>query len=577
MAGHYAQSRAFSLILRRMRAPLIMLIIAYAVSVLGFVLIPGIDDQGQPWQMGFFHAFYVVSYTATTIGFGELPYPFTDGQRFWALATVYITVISWLYAIGTILTLVQDPALKRTLIENRFANNVRHLRQPFYIVCGYGDTGTQVVNTLTQRNIQAVVVDIRQGRIDELLLDELRIYVPGLCADAGDPHILRTAGLNSPYCMGLLALTDDDHSNLEVAITSKLLNPNLRIICRAETKDTQANMASFGTDHIINPYEAFAEQLAIALHSPAMHLIYEWLTQPPHTALFACEEPPHGLWIICGYGRFGKAMERYLKFEGISTIIIEADPEKTGCEDHCIKGRGTEAVTLRTADIDKAVGIIAGTDDDANNLSILMTAKDLNPNIYTVVRQNRRSNSVIFDAADTNMVMQYSIILSLKIQALLTSPLLSDFLRLARRHNNSWAEALTRKLRSLANNKAPDIWTVSIDAATSPTLIEAINQGEDMRLGHLTSDPRHQQSQLHCLPLLLKRGDDFMLLPQVEDPIQSGDQILFCGREECSRLMEWTRQNYNTLRYIITGENRPDGHIWRWLAKQRQGVISRHQ
>lgn len=570
MSVHYSQSKAFSLILRRMRAPLIVLIIAYAVSVLGFVLIPGIDEQGEPWRMGFFHAFYVVSYTATTIGFGELPFPFTDGQRFWALATIYITVIAWLYAIGTILTLVQDPALKRTLTENRFAHNVRQLRQQFYIVCGYGDTGSQVIKAMVQRGIQVVAIDIRQTRIDELLLDELRIYVPGLCADAGDPNTLRAAGLNSPYCIGLLALTDDDHSNLEIAINSKLLNPGLRVICRAETKDTQANMASFGTDHIINPFEAFAEQLAISLHSPDMHLIFEWLTQPPHIPLFDCEEPPHGTWIICGYGRFGKAVEKFLKFEGISTVIVEADPEKTGCEGHCIKGRGTEAVTLRAANIDKAAGIVAGTDDDANNLSILMTAKDLNPDIYTVARQNRRSNSVIFEAADINLVMQYSVILTLKVQALLTSPLLSDFLRLARRHNNDWARELTVKLRNIANNKVPDIWTIRIDKESAPTMVEAINGGEDMRIGHLTSDPRRRDHQLSCLPLLLKRGDEFTLLPQVEDPLQCGDQILFCGRHSGAQLMEWTLQNYNTLRYIITGESRPDGYVWRWLAKRQQ-------
>ena len=569
MINTHSQSRVFALILRRMRAPLIVLIIAYAVSVLGFVLIPGMDDQGQRWQMGFFHAFYVVSYTATTIGFGELPYPFTNGQRLWAIATIYLTVIAWLYAIGTILTLAQDPALKRTITENRFARSVRRLRQPFYIVCGYGDTGHQVINSLVQHGTQVVAIDIRQERVDELLLDELRIYIPGLCADAGDPHILRTAGLDSPYCVGILALTNSDHSNLEVAIASKLLNPKLPVICRAETKDTQANMASFGTDYIINPFEAFAEQLAISLHSPEMHLIFEWLTQPPYTPLIDCKDPPHGTWIICGYGRFGKAVEKFLKFEGISTTIIEADPIKTGCEGTCIKGRGTEAVTLRAASIDKAVGIVAGTDDDANNLSIMMTAKAINPDLYTVARQNRRNNSVIFAAANIDQVMQHSAIISLKIQALLTAPLLSDFLRLARRHNNDWAKELTALLRIIVNNKAPDIWTINIDTETAPAIVAALNDGEDLRIGHLTSDPRKFGHQLSALPLLLKRGDELALLPQVEDKLEHGDQILFCGRHSASELMEWTLQNHNMLRYSITGESRADGIVWRWLAKRQ--------
>ena len=147
----HATHKVFSLVLRRMRAPLIVLISTYAISVLGFVLIPGIDDHGDPWRMGFFHAFYFVSYMATTIGFGEIPYEFTDAQRAWAMITLYLTVIAWLYAIGKILTLVQDPALKRALTENRFTRQVQYLREPFYIVCGYGDTGSLVTKALTER------------------------------------------------------------------------------------------------------------------------------------------------------------------------------------------------------------------------------------------------------------------------------------------------------------------------------------------------------------------------------------------------------------------------------------------
>ena len=64
----------FFLALRRMRVPLIVLIVLYAVSTLGLTLVPGIDAQGRPAPpMSFFHAFYFVSYTATTIGFGEIP------------------------------------------------------------------------------------------------------------------------------------------------------------------------------------------------------------------------------------------------------------------------------------------------------------------------------------------------------------------------------------------------------------------------------------------------------------------------------------------------------------------------
>ncbi len=87
----------FYILLRRLRKPLILLIVVYAVSILGFWLIPGQDDQGNVWYMSFFHAFYFVSYMASTIGFGEIPYAFSDAQRLWAMFTIYATVIGFIW------------------------------------------------------------------------------------------------------------------------------------------------------------------------------------------------------------------------------------------------------------------------------------------------------------------------------------------------------------------------------------------------------------------------------------------------------------------------------------------------
>ena len=103
----------FYLLLRRLRVPIITIICVYATSILGFVLIPGVDDEGNPWHMDFFHAFYFVSFMSTTIGFGELPYPFTPTQRLWTTFSIYGTVICWLYSIGTIFALFQEPNFRR--------------------------------------------------------------------------------------------------------------------------------------------------------------------------------------------------------------------------------------------------------------------------------------------------------------------------------------------------------------------------------------------------------------------------------------------------------------------------------
>ncbi|MCB1826465.1 MAG: potassium channel protein, partial [Candidatus Competibacteraceae bacterium] len=97
--------------------------------------------EGQPTRMSFFHAFYFISYTATTIGFGEIPNAFSESQRLWIILCIYLSVIGWAYSIGALLALLQDQNFQNAVRVQRFNRVVRHLREPFYLVCGYGETG----------------------------------------------------------------------------------------------------------------------------------------------------------------------------------------------------------------------------------------------------------------------------------------------------------------------------------------------------------------------------------------------------------------------------------------------------
>jgi voltage-gated potassium channel len=56
MASSRTASATIFLVMRRMRAPLIVLIVIFAVGTLGLTLIPGQDPAGRPWRMGFFDA-----------------------------------------------------------------------------------------------------------------------------------------------------------------------------------------------------------------------------------------------------------------------------------------------------------------------------------------------------------------------------------------------------------------------------------------------------------------------------------------------------------------------------------------
>ncbi len=585
------------LIFRRMRTPLLALVCVYAVAVLGLVLIPGQDAQGNPAPMDFFHAFYFISYTDTTIGFGEIPHEFTDAQRLWVLLCIYATVIVWFYAIGTVLALLQDKTFQQAIVEGRFTRQIRHLAEPFYLVCGYGETGSALVYALTERDQQAVTIDIRQERVNILKLENLRRYVPALCGDAGLPRHLLEAGLKHDQCAGVVALTNVNETNLKIAITAKLLHPEIKVICRADSHDVEANMASFGTDHIFDPFDTFGHHLSVAIQSPCLYLLHEWLSGVASTPVPEPVYPPRkGLWLLCGYGRFGKAVYKRLVAEGLEVVVIEARPEETGSpkDARLVVGPGTEAHTLEAADVTRAVGLVAGTDDDVNNLSIIMTARELNDDLFVVARQNQVDNQDLFEAVRPDMVMHPSSIVANKIRVLLVTPMLSAFESLALHEDDAWACQLISRIIGLAAEGAavgygaggegdrarvlfralddttvrrPYVWEVAIDEEQAHALNHALKRGQSVRLEHLLCDPRERDRSLPCIPLLLVRDGASITLPPLDKGLDVGDRLLFCGRHAAEHAMGWTLQNANALNYILTGGSRSQGWVWRFAER----------
>jgi len=566
----------FFLIFRRMRAPLLALILTYAVAIAGMVLIPGRDADGNLWHMDFFHAFYFVSYMATTIGFGEIPHAFSDAQRIWVTLCVYATVIVWLYSIGSLIALLQDKALRRAIEDRLFAARVHSIREPFYLVCGYGQTGSGLVRALTDHNQRAVVIDNSAERIDLLKLENLREFVPALRADVRRPDNLVLGGLRSPWCAGVLALTSDNEVNLKVAIAAKLMQPDGTVICRADSKAVEANMDSFGTDYIYDPFDIFALYLATALQAPGLTLLQDWLSARSGSPLNDPIYPPaEGLWIVCGYGRFGRALYEHLSEQGLDLVVIEARPERTGAPPGpLIKGPGTEAETLEQADIHRAVGLVAGTDNDANNLSIVMTARTLNPSLFTVVRENHLMNVELFDAVGADIRMHPSSIVAHRIRTLLSAPLLTEFFNLARYEDDAWACALACRIAALVHDQVPDVWEVRIDADGAYALAQLRRDGVVPMLGDLLRDPRDRDRPLRAIALMRRRDNGRVLLPDPGERLRNGDRLLFCGHPGARSRMQWTLQNRHALSYAVRGSSPPDGLVWHWVRRlfQRLGV-----
>ncbi|HEY5632440.1 MAG TPA: potassium channel family protein [Burkholderiaceae bacterium] len=560
------------MVMRRMRAPTIVLIAVYAISVLGMSLVPGVDAEGRPAPpLSVFHAFYFVSFTATTIGFGEIPTAFGNAQRMWVTVTIYLSVIGWSYMIVSLLALAQDRAFRLALAANRFSWQVRRISEPFYLICGCGETGELVLHALDRLGVRCVVVEIDEERVNELELEDLRADTPTLLGDVRTPRTLALAGLRSRWCRGALALTDDDEANLAVAASARLLNPNLQVIARAQQLKTAANMASFGVRRVVNPFEAFADYLRLAMREPSCYRLLDWLTALPASSLRKERPPPRGDWVICGHGRFGTAVARRLKDERIGLKIVDPDPAAAK-DERVIRGVGTEAAVLREAGIADAEGLVAATDSDVANLAIAVTAREINPDVFLVVRQNAEGSERLFAAIEPDVVMDSSEIIAHECIAVIMSPLLEGFLDVVRGERDAWASALIRRLETTLGDDAPAPWSVRIDRASAPALFAAASaRDSQVTLGDILRDPLDRTRALACVPLMLRRADgSTVVLPGPDEALKPMHALLLASSPGVRARVEMTITNANELEYVCTGVDRRTGWIWQAISNRRR-------
>jgi voltage-gated potassium channel len=552
------------LMLRRLRAPIILLIVVFAVGMVGLVLIPGVDDRGEPWHMTLFQAFYFTTYTASTIGFGEIPYEFTDTQRLWVTVIIYASVIGWAFLVASLLSLGRDKAVRKAMTERRFHNQVAALVEPFYLICGFGETGHLIARALDRRGRRFVAIEVDEARAQQLDLMEFRQVPLALAADASLPASLEAGGLRKDNCRGVLALTNDDRANLAVAMAVRLLEPNVPVLARAMTRDTASNMASFGTHHIINPFVRFGEQLALAISAPVNYRLISWLTGLPGTELAPQATPPQGSWVVCGYGRFGREVVRAFHEQGLEVTIIDPNvSEDPGLP--AVRGLGTEAEPLKAAGILEAVGVVAGTDDDVNNLSIVVTARELNPDLFTIVRQNAQANTPLFDAFDADLKMVSSELIASECLAVVRTPLLEPFLDICKERDAAWAQALIERLQSVIGDRSPTIWSVTLNIAEAPSIYRVLMQHGHVSTGDLVRRPSRREEPLACVPLYLQRHEESIELPGDDLELRPGDRLLFAGLTRAQREQQVLLRNDKVRDYVLTGHDPPTGWLWQRL------------
>jgi voltage-gated potassium channel len=97
-----------------------------------------------------------------------------------------------------------------------------------------------------------------------------------------------------------------------------------------------------------------------------------------------------GHFIVCAYGRVGRAVARELEAEGASFVVVDPDERlvermRDDGVPYLIDDPTHEAV-LRAAGVDRARGLVCAVDSDATNVYIALVARALNPDLFIVAR-----------------------------------------------------------------------------------------------------------------------------------------------------------------------------------------------
>jgi len=533
------------LFLRKMRAPLIVLNLAHAIPVLLLALVPGVDTNGNPTHLSIFDAMYIVGYTATTIGFGEIPYAFSYAQRMVVLLTIYIAVPAWFYALGTLVALFQDKTYINAIKMNAFRRKVNRLGQNFIIICGYNHATKLLIDQLNTDNFyRIVVIDKNPEKIEQLDIELYMPSIPSIMADASTTDVLKSSGIQSPRCKFIVTMFDDDQINLKVSVRAHILNEDLTIISRSSVYHGGENLLNVGVNHVVDIFEIIAKRIDFAFRSPYLFNLLYWI-HGGNLHISKSDILPTGKYIVCSRGRFGKTIQRVLDKNNIEYAYLDLNKEVH-------EKTASDKDFFMQADIEHSSCIIAGTNDDAINLSIIATARGINPNIFAIVRENELEEKSLYSHLRVDKIFILDQIAAIDVYNYIDRPLTLPFINELEQLSDIQIKQTLLRISDKVN-KRPSLIEIHVNKEHMYALFTLCND-LDITIGQLLNNPYKDGKNLGIVILGIERDNkEFILLPDDNTPLYPNDHILLASDIQSLEKFKTIVNHYYELYYVIHG------------------------
>lgn len=209
-------------------------------------------------------------------------------------------------------------------------------------------------------------------------------------------------------------------------------------------------------------------------------------------------------YIICGAGRVGTSVARELARKPCPFVIVESEEKSlTGLDPKwlVLVGDAASEITLRTAGIDRAVGLVAATTTDATNIYIVLTARGLNPRLKIIARASEERAEKHLKTAGADTVISPYAAAGHRIAQSFLRPHLLDFL-------------------DIASDRSGNL----------QMLIEEVRIAPQSALAGTTVGSSGIHHNFGIMILAIRRADGSTRFnPEAHEPIQAGDCLIAMG------------------------------------------------
>ena len=145
-------------------------------------------------------------------------------------------------------------------------------------------------------------------------------------------------------------------------------------------------------------------------------------------------------YIVCGCGRIGYLICRELAAEKVDFVVVDNNPEviqKIGEEGFVyFRGDAIHDKCLIGAGIKRAKGIVCVLPTDAQNLYVILTAKELNPDIWILSRSEEEESEHRLLRAGANRVMSPYTLGGTRMAMAILRPAMLDFIEITTRRQS---------------------------------------------------------------------------------------------------------------------------------------------